>query len=62
MLGDFNKDLLSLKNKKNLLFLQNCMSLGYLPIVQISARVTPTSVTLIDNIFVSHQIILLESS
>ena len=28
MLGDFNMDLLSLKNNKNLLFLQNCMSYG----------------------------------
>ena len=31
------------------------MSYGYLPIVGIPTRVTPTSATLIDNIFVSHQ-------
>ena len=31
------------------------MSYGYLPIVRIPTRVTPTSATLIDNIFVSHQ-------
>ena len=55
MLGDFNMDLLSLKNNKTLLFLQNCMSYGYLSIVRIPTRVTPTSATLIDNIFVSHQ-------
>ena len=55
MLGYFNMDLLSLQNNKNLLFLQNCMSYGYLPIVRIPTRVTPTSATLIDNIFVSHQ-------
>ncbi|XP_065575165.1 uncharacterized protein LOC136036768 [Artemia franciscana] len=55
MLGDFNMDLLSLKNNKNLLFLQNCMSYGYLPIVRIPTRVNPMSATLIDNIFVSHQ-------
>ena len=55
LLGDFNIDLLKLNDKILIKdYLDNFFSQGFYPLITLPTRVTETSATLIDNVFINQ--------
>ena len=61
LLGDFNIDLLKLNDKILIKdYLDNFFSQGFYPLITLPTRVTETSATLIDNVFINRLIYTLQ--